>query len=105
LLFVLQYFSAGAILGFLLGTWRRAQALALVGLVVAALAATYGLPQSATGIPAIRELGRLVYAVYVAIAYLSFLVGLTLGVLARELYKSVSSLIPKRKEGDRGQAS
>ena len=92
MLFIIQYFSAGAILGLLMGSWRRAQLAAVVGLVIAALVAVYGMPSGSTGIPTIAEIGRVLYALYVAVSYIAFLIGLAVGVIARELYRSLKKL-------------
>lgn len=105
MLFIIQYFSAGAILGFLMGSWRRAQLAAVVGLIVAALVAVYGMPSGSTGIPTIAEIGKVLYALYVAASYIAFLVGLAIGVIARELYRSLKKLWIPKETAEEGEGS
>ena len=105
MLFIIQYFSAGAILGFLMGSWRRAQLAAVVGLIVATLVAVYGMPSGSTGIPTIAEIGRVLYALYVAASYIAFLVGLATGVIARELYGSLRKLWVSKETAGEGEES
>jgi len=86
LLFILQYALAGAILGALLGTWRKGIALVIIALIVSSLISRFGASQG-NDQALVGILSKIFYSVYALIAFISFSLGVFIGVLLRTIYE------------------
>ncbi len=104
LLVVIQYLMAGLILGFILRKWRRAVLIALLGLIVAMLTGFAWVGGASSGGP-LAPIFQALIALYVALIYVSFLGGLVLGVVAREIYESFRKFARAVKSEREGKGS
>ncbi len=104
MLFILQYALAGAILGALLGTWRKGLALVVIALIVSSLISQFGVSQgnyqAVVGI-----LSKIFYSLYALIAFISFSFGVFMGVFLRNLYEEGKKVAENILEGEESKES